>query len=248
MFDVKNATETLIKDIKEWFDKNGPTSTAILGISGGKDSSIAAALCVKALGVDRVIGVMLPDGEQKDISDSIKLCEFLGIKNFTINIHPALEESFNRLKELNIEITEQCRQNMPPRERTKMIRAICQCYNGRMINTCNWSEDFIGYYTIGGDSDGDVAPLGKLTKTEVVQIGHYLGLPKELIDKTPSDGLCGKTDEDNFGFTYEALDNYIRKGTSGNENIDKKINKRHKDNLFKFNLSKCPTLGLSIDF
>ena len=232
-YDIAKETENLIKWIRVWFDENGKNCNAVLGISGGKDSTIAAALCVKALGADRVIGVMLPDGEQSDINDSIEVCKLLGINSYTINIRPALEASFKQLQDCGIEITEQCRQNIAPRERTKIIRAICQCYNGRMINTCNFSEDYIGYFTVGGDGDGDVAPLGNFTKSEVCTIGHYLGLPSKYVDKTPSDGLCGKSDEDNFGFTYDELDEKIRKGTCGNKKIDKIIELKHHTNAFK---------------
>lgn len=232
-FEVGKVTETLLIRIRDWFDKNGSDCNAVVGISGGKDSTVAAALCVKALGVDRVIGIMLPDGIQSDIKDSIEVCNILGIKSYTINIKPMLEESYKVLESCGITITAQCRQNIAPRERTKMIRAVCQCENGRMINTCNYSETFIGYFTIGGDGDGDFAPLEDLTKTEVVEIGHYLGLPSYLIDKVPSDGLCGKTDEDNIGFTYESLDRFIRTGTSGDKVVDELIKVKHKVNLFK---------------
>lgn len=153
-FNAAQQTENLIKWIKDWFDENGKGCNAVLGISGGKDSTIAAALCAKALGADRVIGVMLPDGEQSDINDSIEVCRLLGIRNYTINIRSALEASFKQLQDCGIEITKQCRQNIAPRERTKMIRAVCQCNNGRMINTCNYSEDYaVKRYAdeIGGD-------------------------------------------------------------------------------------------------
>ena len=232
-FDVAKNTEALIKWIRDWFDENGKDCNAVLGISGGKDSTIAAALCVKALGVDRVIGVMLPDGEQSDINDSIEVCKLLGIRNYTVNIKSTLEASFKQLQDCNIEITEQCRQNIAPRERTKMIRAICQCENGRMINTCNYSEDYVGYFTIGGDGDGDVAPLGNFTKSEVCAIGHYLGLPSKFVNKTPSDGLCGKTDEDNLGFTYEQLDAFICNDTCGDAKVDAIIKDKHSKNEFK---------------
>lgn len=189
-------------------------------------------------GVDRVIGIMLPNGTQADIEDSIEVCKYLGIENYTISIKPMIDESYRALKHCNIELTDQCRQNIAPRERTKMIRAVCQCKNGRMINTCNYSEDYVGYFTVGGDGEGDVAPLGKFTKSEVVEIGHYLGLPKNLVDKTPSDGLCGKSDEDNLGFTYQALDNYIRLGTSGDTKIDTLIRAKHDANVFKLEPTK----------
>lgn len=167
---------------------------------------------------------------------NFEVCRLLGIRNYTINIRSALEASFKQLHDCGIEITKQCRQNIAPRERTKMIRAVCQCNNGRMINTCNYSEDYVGYFTIGGDGDGDVAPLGYLTKSEVCAIGHCLGLPSKYVDKTPSDGLCGKTDEDNFGFTYEQLDTFIRNETCGDKEIDEAIKQKHLANEFKLNL------------
>lgn len=230
-FNVEKTTEDLIRWIKMWFDANGKDCNAVLGISGGKDSTIAAALCVKALGKDRVIGVLLPNGEQSDISDAYAVCNLLDIKNYTINIKAGVDATLNEFERLGIQVSEQTRTNIPPRERTKVIRAVCQSMNGRMVNTCNLSEDYIGYFTIGGDGDGDFAPLGDLTATEVIQIGHYLGLPAYLVDKTPSDGLCGKTDEDSFGFTYKQLDAYIR--TMKCNEANDLIIKRHKANAFK---------------
>ena len=232
-FDAEKATENLIKWISEWFEENGKGCNAVLGLSGGKDSTIAAALCVKALGKERVIGVLLPNGVQADIVDSLELCDVLGIKHYIINIKEGVEATYRELERCGINISEQTKINTPPRERTKNIRAVCQSENGRMVNTCNLSEDYIGYFTIGGDGDGDFAPLGNLTATEVVAIGHYLGLPKHLVDKTPSDGLCGKTDEDNFGFTYKVLDEYIRTGVCEDEAIKEKIDRRHAMNKFK---------------
>jgi len=232
-FNVEQTTNDLVSWIQAWFKKNGSDCNAALGISGGKDSTIAAALCVRALGKERVIGVMLPNGEQADIADSIAVCEYLGIKNYTVNIKDGVEATYRELEKCGIEITKQARENLPPRERTKVIRAICQCENGRMVNTCNLSEDYIGYFTIGGDGEGDFAPLGGLTATEVIAIGHYLGLPDYLVDKTPSDGLCGKTDEDNFGFSYKDLDRFIRTGLCSDIRVKQAIMKRHHDNKFK---------------
>jgi len=232
-FDANQATENLIQWIKDWFEENGKGCNAVLGISGGKDSTIAAALCVGALGKDRVIGVLLPNGIQADIADAIAVCETLEIKKYTINIKEGVDATYREMKRNGINISEQTKINTPPRERTKVIRAICQSENGRMVNTCNLSEDYIGYFTIGGDGDGDFAPLGSLTATEVIAIGHCLGLPDYLVDKVPSDGLCGKTDEDSYGFTYEVLDKYIRTGTCEDDNIKEKVDKKHESNKFK---------------
>ena len=240
-FDAKKVAEELTVWIQEWFKENGKDCNAVLGISGGKDSTVTAALCVRALGKDRVVGVMMPNGEQKDISDSIKVCEILGIKNLIVNIKDAVEaEKTNILKALNIigvnELSEQTITNLPPRIRMATLYAVSQTLNGRVINTCNLSEDWVGYSTRYGDSAGDVAPLANLTVDEVKQIGIELGLPYELVYKTPSDGLCGKTDEDNLGFTYAVLDKYIRTGVCEDEKIKELIDRKHRINKFKLEL------------
>lgn len=234
-FDVKDATLKCVEWIKEFFEKNGPTCNAVLGISGGKDSSVAAALCVEALGKDRVIGVLLPNGEQSDIDCSYQLCNHLGIKYYVINI----EKAFNGIvEEMNkaLNVSEQSVINLPPRLRMSAIYAVSQSVNGRVVNTCNLSEDWVGYSTRYGDSVGDFSPLSHFTVNEVKQIGKYLGLPINLVDKVPSDGLCGKTDEDKLGFTYEELDKYIREGIEPVKERKDRIDCLHKINQFKLEL------------
>ena len=240
-FNPKKVTKELVEWLQNWFDQNGKCCNAIIGISGGKDSTVVAGLCVKTLGKDRVIGVLMPNGEQKDITDSIKVCELLGIKYITVNINNAVEatkkEVENNLKQIGVDkLTEQTITNLPPRIRMATLYAVGQTLNGRVLNTCNLSEDWIGYSTRYGDSAGDVAPLANLTVDEVRKVGIELGLPKDLVYKTPSDGLCGKTDEDNLGFTYDILDKYIRTGVCENEEIKKKIDRLHKINKFKLEL------------
>lgn len=234
-FNAKKVKQDVIAWIKEWFHENGNGCNAIIGISGGKDSSVVAALCVEALGKDRVIGVLMPNGEQSDIDVSEKLVEFLKIKSYKINIENSYKGLINELSG-NLEISEQTKINLPPRIRMATVYAIGQSLNGRVANTCNLSEDWVGYSTKYGDSVGDFSPLSNLTVGEVKAIGRELGLPSIFVDKVPSDGLSGKTDEDNLGFSYEVLDRYIREGVCEDKKIKELIDKKHKQNLFKLQL------------
>lgn len=229
-FDAKKATETTIKWIRDWFEINGKGCNAVIGISGGKDSSVVAALCVKALGKDRVIGVMMPQGEQFDIDYSIELCELLGIKTHTVNVGKTIEA----LKEsLGFEASTQTVTNIPPRVRMAVLYAVSQSFNGRVANTCNLSEDWVGYSTRYGDAAGDFGAISHFTVAEVKAIGRELGLPEKFVDKPPLDGLCGKTDEDNLGFKYETLDKYIREGIEPDPETKARIDRLHNINLFK---------------
>jgi NAD+ synthase len=206
-----------------------------VGISGGKDSSIAAALCVEALGADRVIGVLMPQGEQHDIDMAYMLVNHLGIKHYVINIKEAVEGILKNIPD-ELSMTTQARTNLPPRIRMTTLYAVSQSCNGRVCNTCNLSEDWVGYSTRYGDSVGDFSPLSYLTVTEVKEIGRLLNLPLALVDKVPIDGLCGKTDEENLGFTYAELDRYIRTGCIDNQDTKARIDDLHKKNLFKLQL------------
>ncbi len=236
-FNPKEVKDQVVQWIRDWFEQNGPGCNAVIGISGGKDSSIVAGLCVEALGKDRVIGITMPNGVQKDISDSMKLINHLGIRYFNVNIGETYKALMGEVeKELgiqNIEVSNQTVINMPPRLRMTTLYAVSQSLNGRVANTCNLSEDWVGYSTRYGDAAGDFSPLGGLTVQEVKAIGKELGLPIDLVEKTPSDGLCGKTDEDNLGFTYAVLDKYIRTGVCEDPVIKAKIDDKHVKNLFK---------------
>ena len=243
-FNVEKATEGIIKWIQNWFDKNGKGCNAVIGISGGKDSTVCAGLLVKALGKDRVIGVLMPNGAQADINDSYKVCEFLGINKYVINIDQAYRHILRAIGFNLIDVSKQTEENLPPRLRMSVLYAISQSVNGRVCNTCNLSEDWVGYSTRYGDSVGDFSPLSNYTVTEVKEIGHYLGLPSELVDKTPIDGLCGKSDEENLGFTYTELDQYIRNGILPPPKIKKIIDDRHIKNAFKLCLMQvAPQYG-----
>lgn len=234
-FDVKDATEKCVAWIREWFEENGKGCNAVVGISGGKDSSVVAALCCKALGKERVIGVMMPQGEQFDIDYSIDLCKSLGIENITVNIKDAIDGIYKNL-DGKIDISQQTKFNLPARVRMSVLYAVSQSKNGRVANTCNLSEDWVGYSTRYGDAAGDFSPLSCFTVAEVKAIGRELELDEKFIEKPPIDGLCGKTDEDNLGFTYETLDKYIREGIEPDKEIKKKIDDMHKKNLFKLQL------------
>lgn len=246
-FDAVKVKNDIIDWIRNWFNDNGKDCNAIIGISGGKDSSVVAALCVEALGKDRVIGVLMPQGEQKDISDAVALVEHLGIYSVTVNIKNAVDAVIGEiLKGWGVSvgvtnppqsiISEQTVVNLPARIRMATLYAVSQTWDGRVANTCNLSEDWVGYSTRYGDSVGDFSPLSMLTTDEVIAVGKACGLPTALVEKVPSDGLCGKTDEENLGFTYRILNEYIRTGVCENKELKCRIDYLHEKNLFKLQL------------
>ena len=236
-FDAKAVKDQVVQWIRDWFEVNGKGCNAVLGISGGKDSSVVAALCAEALGRERVIGVTMPNGAQPDISDSMRLIDHLGIRHCCVNIgdttRTLMAAVSEQLATMGVEVSAQTTINLPPRVRMTTLYAVSQSMNGRVANTCNLSEDWVGYSTRYGDAAGDFAPLGGLTVAEVIAVGKELGLPIDLVEKTPSDGLCGKTDEDNLGFTYAVLDRYIRTGQCDDPRVKALIDDKHEKNLFK---------------
>ncbi|MBR3767444.1 MAG: NAD(+) synthase [Clostridia bacterium] len=235
MFDALKVKDACVLWIRDFFEKNGKGCNAVLGISGGKDSSVAAALCVEALGKDRVIGVLMPCGEQHDIDSAYMLVNHLGIKHYEINIKDAVEGIKNSISPV-LELSVQSNTNLPPRIRMSTLYAVSQSVNGRVVNTCNLSEDWVGYSTRYGDAAGDFSPMSLLTVQEVKEIGKVMGLPSELVEKVPIDGLQSKTDEDNLGFTYAVLDKYIRTGEIDDENTKERIDYLHRINQFKLQL------------
>ena len=241
-FNAEKVTKDLIQWLKDWFEVNGKDCNAVLGISGGKDSTVVAALCVEALGKDRVIGVLMPNHIQDDIDDSHKVCEYLGIKNYTIDIGPAYDAIINSLNtQTDIpEISRQTIENLPPRLRMSTVYAVIQSMNGRVMNTCNLSETLLSWETRWGDAVGDVSPLVNLTVEEVKAIGHYLNLPAFLVDKTPADGLCGSDDETKLGMKYQEVDDYIRRNKVTPE-MKEKIDKRVK--FYEFKRSPIPSFN-----
>lgn len=244
LVDPKKTKDDVVQWIRNYFAENGKDCSAVIGISGGKDSSIVAALCVEALGADRVVGVLMPNGRQKDIADSTRLVEALGIQSIVVNIGGAYCNMVDVLgRAVPGGISEQAKINLPPRLRMATLYAVAQSIpgGGRVANTCNLSEDFVGYSTKFGDSAGDFSPLANLMVHEVVQIGHELPIPADLVDKVPSDGLCGKTDEDNLGVSYSEIDSYIETGSCAVPEHEQHIEAMHQRNLHK--VTPMPTFS-----
>ena len=253
LFDVEKTANELIQWVKDLFQGYGPDVKAILGMSGGKDSTVAAAVLCKALGASRVIGVAMPSNNQS-VNDADKICKHLGMKMLTINIGSAFDTLASSINaDGNMQLSKASEQNIPPRLRMTTLYAIGQTYNCRVVNTCNLSEDYIGYATKFGDGAGDFSPLAKLTVTEVLAIGDYLEVPYEWVHKTPDDGLPHSCpDEEKIGFTYAELDMYIRTGKApsgyvhNNEaeglKVDK-IDRMNRQNLHK--LQPMPTFDMS---
>ena len=231
--DYSKLAEQCVAWIKNWFSENGPESPAVIGISGGKDSSVVAALCAAALGKDRVFGVLMPDGVQPDIDVSKELVNFLGIPYAEVNVGNAVGAVKKAVCDAGMEPTSRMAINIPPRIRMTTLYAVSQCMDGRVSNNGNRSEKYVGYSTLYGDAAGDFAPLANFTASEVVEVGKSIGLPDMFVYKPPSDGLSGRTDEESFNFTYEQLDTYILTGHCDDEAALKRIESRHTANLFK---------------
>lgn len=246
MFDAKETIEKIVNDIRNYFDKYCPGGSAILGISGGKDSTITAALLVRALGTDRVYGVMLPCGTQRDISDSERVFEALGMEKHVLNIKDAFDATVKGLEDMGLTVSDDAKVNTQPRLRMTDLYAIAPCLpnKGLVVNTSNWSEDYVGYCTKYGDNTGDLGVLAAFVLSEVLAIGDAMPeIPTDLVHKAPSDGLWGDTDEDRFGFTYADIERYIREGTSGNTDTDIKIARMHRISRHKFEPMYCCGTG-----
>ena len=232
---MKVDLQAELPKICEWIRERVGSATVVIGVSGGKDSSVTAALCVKALGADKVFGVLMPQGEQADIDKSYMLVKHLGIKHCVVNIGPACDALKEKvLSATGLEENMGYKSNTPARIRMATLYGIGALLgNSRVVNTCNLSEDYVGYSTKFGDAAGDFSPLSRFTAGEVVALGDLLGLPYELSHKVPTDGMCGMTDEDRFGFSYATLDAYLRGEATPAPEIVEKIEKMHRASLHK---------------
>lgn len=231
-------TVRCVRWIQEYF-KDNSEGKAIIGISGGKDSAVAAALCVKALGNDRVLGVVIPNGDQKDLLDAYTVCRELDIENIEINIELVCDLILNKIKEScwTDTIPNTVSTNVPARIRMTILYTVAALYEkSRVVNTSNRSEDYVGYSTKFGDAAGDFSPLGNLTVKEVLEIGEELGIPEKILYKIPEDGMCGMSDEEKLGFTYAELDDYLLNGKDCQTSWDviKKIEHMHKITRHKY--------------
>lgn len=235
----------IVQWIKDYFEREGKGCAAVVGISGGKDSSVVAALCAEALGKDNVYGVIMPNHEQADVNDAFELCRHLGIKYTSLNIGTTFDALGEKIENAiflqgnsneHIGFADAAKINLAPRLRMAALYAIAQSLpnGGRVANTGNLSERFVGYTTKYGDSVGDFAPIGSLCVSEVIQIGESLRLPDKLIHKVPSDGLCGMSDEEKLGFTYDKLEEYLKTGTTNDELLDEKIAMMNENSMHKY--------------
>lgn len=261
---TKNEIVNWIKEYAKASNLRG----VVIGVSGGKDSAVVAALCCEALGKHNVFGVLMPNNVQSDISDSKEVVEFLGIKNVTINIGSAYKELVStindsmsgsifepdsKIKKLDKEsnqahdfLNDKTKTNIPPRLRMTTLYAVAQELGYRVAGTGNRSEAYVGWFTKWGDGAHDFNPIAHLTTEQVINVGIELGLPEHLVKKTPADGLTGKSDEDNLGFTYKKLNDFILKselkstyvGDNDEESIDDVVVKLKIEKLHKISAHK----------
>lgn len=233
----KKLSTRVVEWVREYLNSFGGNTAAVIGISGGKDSTIAAKICVEAVGANRVICVRMPQGNQHDLRTARAVCDYLGTKSYEIDIKYLYETLTNTLiftTALPVDKAPVYTSNTPARLRMTILYGIAAALgDARVVNTCNKSEDYVGYATKFGDAAGDFSPLSDLTVSEVKQIGKELKVPEEFVEKVPEDGLSGKTDEENLGFTYSELDNYLLFGVEPGEQTLKNIEDRHIKNLHK---------------
>ena len=237
----KVALAEITKDWKEWA-KAHKVQRWVVGVSGGVDSTVVLSLAAQIFGKDNVWGVMLPCGSQRDISDSEHIIALTGVHRMLINIADSVG-SLEREYAMNLKdggiTSEQAHINLPPRIRLAALYMVSQSLGAMVLNTSNLSEDMLGYATLWGDTCGSYAPIQGLTKTEVVALAEYIGVPRPLAFKTPADGLQEKSDEERLGLTYAAVDKYIRDG-DGDLELKERVLKLFRSNAFKLDMISLP--------
>lgn len=249
--DYKAEAQHIIDWIKDYFCQNaGPDTKAVIGISGGKDSTIVAYLCAAALGKERVVGVKMPCGEQHDIDCADKVIRELEIDDFEINIG-VLNQAFQSEMKIALDTNELptgVTYNAPPRFRMMVVYGIAAAIGGRVANTSNYSERYIGWSTKWGDGAGDFAPLANYTVEEVLNIGKEIGIPDDLLYKTPEDGLTGTSDEQAIGVEYAIIDNFIRSNELPDYDACRIIKERYETNLHKMQAQQLPSPRPLLEF
>lgn len=238
-FDPESAYNTIVNHYCQWAAAAGVTDRVVVGISGGKDSTVVAGIFTKLLGPDRVVGVSMPCNGQKDMADVDAVFNHLGIKRVTIDIGNAFDSIINGVENNAIDVHYDTKTNLPARLRMSTLYAVAQSVNGVVLNTCNLSEDCVAYSTIFGDCAGSYAPIQGLTVTEIIALGDWLGLPYALTHKTPIDGLQPLSDEDKLGFTYAQLDKFIREN-EGTDEFKQLIVKKYLSGKFKLDIVRIP--------
>lgn len=233
-FNAEKTVQECVEWIRKWFKNNAERKSAVIGISGGVDSAVAAALCYKALD-GNVSLYILPNMSQVDMKDAREVIAHFNYLSYpTINIGRAYTEIIMEMANAGIQASDQTRINLPARLRMSVLYAIAQSIGGVVVNTSNLSESYVGYDTLFGDQCGSLSPLGKLTKTEILEMARYLQLPRRIWKKAPADGLTGRTDEEAFGFTYKELDRYIRQlGIGVSMDTISEIERKHENSAFK---------------
>lgn len=242
-FNVEKETKNVIEFIRDYYKKNN-LGGAIIGISGGKDSAVVAALFTKALGKENVIGVTMPCHSNKnDKTDARLISDYYGFEmiNFDITgVFDSFKEELNNLGNFKDDEIKNSDINLKPRLRMSTLYYLAALYSAikgktyLVAGTSNKCELYVGYFTKGGDSVHDISPIADFTVDEVIKIGEYLKVPEKVLYKAPNDGLSNQTDEDKLGVKYKEIASYIDDENSVDEKTKEKIKRLHNASKHKF--------------